>query len=186
MCVPTSLLLPWREAVHCIRYRHAPLARLRVSLTEWDTICGTDRCACYLAHRECDPELCLECQAKQTSVITLTSSARAHQNGTCACAPGNRAVHRRGGANNDLIIEYVGELVYDLTTESREPIAEHRGRNYLFELNNTLSIDGMYVGNNARYIDQDTQNPNCCARVCMVNSEHWIVVEVPQSEVVSP
>ncbi|KAJ7879180.1 hypothetical protein B0H13DRAFT_2543857 [Mycena leptocephala] len=92
-------------------------------------ICSTDRCTCYLAHHECDPELCLKCQAK------------------------------------------VLQGVYDLTTE---PIAEHRGRNYLFELNNMLSINSMYVGNNTRYINQDTQNPNCCARVCMVKSEHWI------------
>lgn len=40
----------------------------------------------------------------------------------------------------------------------------HRGRNYLFELNSTLSVDGTYAGNDARYINHDAQHPNCHAK----------------------
>ncbi|KAJ7868279.1 hypothetical protein B0H13DRAFT_1897184 [Mycena leptocephala] len=137
MCVPTSAIAAEKNC---------------------SAICGTDRCACYLTHHECHPELCLKCQAKcmhyrRTSVITQTFT---HKSGACARTP---AVHRRGGAKNDLII------VYDLTTE---PIAEHRGWNYLFGLNNMLSIDGMYVGNNTRYINQDAEPKLLC------EGEHWI------------
>ncbi|KAF7342541.1 Pre-mRNA splicing factor [Mycena sanguinolenta] len=77
-------------------------------------------------------------------------------------------------AIDDLIIEYVGELIFEATTDSREPISEHRGRNYLFELNPTLSIDGTYAANDARYINHDGERPNCCAKVRMVNGEHRI------------
>ncbi|KAJ6451102.1 hypothetical protein C8R47DRAFT_1204601 [Mycena vitilis] len=47
---------------------------------------------------------------------------------------------------------------------SYRPIAQHRGRNYVFELNNTMSIDSTYVGNDARYISHDAQTSNCAAK----------------------
>ncbi|KAJ7747839.1 hypothetical protein B0H16DRAFT_1850398, partial [Mycena metata] len=155
------------------------------------TICRTERCACYLAHRECDPEICLKCQAKYAylylfpqiifSLITanLCKNAdiqRAKWKKT-KVAPGRWGMGlfiAESAVANDLIIEYVGELIYDLTTESRQPVADHRGRNYLFELNASLSVDGTYVGNDARYINHDARNPNCGAKVRMVNGEHRI------------
>lgn len=30
-----------------------------------DRICGTERCPCRKANRECDPELCVKCKARQ-------------------------------------------------------------------------------------------------------------------------
>jgi hypothetical protein len=55
-------------------------------------------------------------------------------------------------------------FLYFFCCYTSSPIAEHRGRNYLFELNKTLSIDGTYVGNDARYINHDAQSPNCRAK----------------------
>ncbi|KAJ7200847.1 hypothetical protein GGX14DRAFT_524739 [Mycena pura] len=147
-------------------------------------LCRTERCRCFLAHRECDPELCLKCEAKGTAIVhdahaNLCQNAdiqRRHWKAT-------RVGRARWGlglfmledaAVDDLIIEYVGELIFDPTTDSREPIAHHRGRNYLFELNATLSIDGTYAGNNARYINHDARHPNCRAKVRLVNGEHRI------------
>ncbi|KAJ6562723.1 hypothetical protein DFH09DRAFT_1478716 [Mycena vulgaris] len=146
-------------------------------------ICSTERCACYLAHRECDPELCLKCQAK--CVHAVDAKVNLCQNAdiqrgrwkrtTVAPAAWGMGLFMAEAADVDqLIIEYVGELIYDPTTDSREPIAVHRGRNYLFELNSTLSVDGTYAGNAARYINHDARAPNCRARVRMVNGEHRI------------
>ncbi|KAJ7031480.1 SET domain-containing protein [Mycena alexandri] len=144
------------------------------------TICRTERCACFLAHRECDPEICLKCQAKyaycEANLCKNADIQRARWKKT-KVAPGRWGMGlfiAETAVVDDLIIEYVGELIYDPTTDSREPIAEHRGRNYLFELNSTLSIDGTYVGNDARYINHDARNPNCRAKVRMVNGEHRI------------
>ncbi|KAJ6479302.1 hypothetical protein C8R47DRAFT_983573 [Mycena vitilis] len=155
-------------------------------------ICRTKSCACFIANRECDPEVCRKCQANSQ----LTSYPDAQAN-LCRNADIQRAKWKRTkvaparwgmglfiaetAAVGHLIIEYVGELVYDPTTLSREPIAQHRGRNYVFELNNTMSIDSTYVGNDARYINHGAQNSNCAAkgtssavRFCLVNGEHRI------------
>ncbi|KAJ7115589.1 hypothetical protein C8R43DRAFT_1038547 [Mycena crocata] len=140
--------------------------------------CRTDRCACYLAHRECDPEICIKCRAKDSEANICYNADI--QRGNWKRTKVARATYGMGlfiaeAANvDDLIIEYAGELIYDATTDSREPLAEHRKRNYLFELNSTLSIDGLYAGNDARYINHDAVNPNCRAKVCMVNGEHRI------------
>ncbi|KAF7342324.1 Pre-mRNA splicing factor [Mycena venus] len=173
------------------------------SVTKRDVICRTPRCACYLAHRECDPEICKKCQAKCALIllqfilflvaclrVTHLVFCRDAEANICQNADIQRARWKRtkvaparwgkglfmaeDAALDDLIIEYVGEIIYDPTTDSREPIAEHRQRNYLFELNETLSIDGAYVGNDARYINHDAQNFNCYPKVRMVNGEHRI------------
>ncbi|KAJ7865126.1 SET domain-containing protein [Mycena olivaceomarginata] len=140
--------------------------------------CRTQRCACYLAHRECDPELCGKCQVKdaEANICQNADIQRARWKHTkVAPARWGMGLFMSEAADfDDLIIEYIGELIFDPTTDSRDPIAEHRGRNYLFELNKTLSIDGTYVGNDARYINHDAQSPNCRAKVRMVNGEHRI------------
>ncbi|KAJ7484132.1 hypothetical protein FB451DRAFT_1028361 [Mycena latifolia] len=146
--------------------------------------CGTDRCACYLAHRECDPELCVKCLARCVSSLPHASvdlcrnvdiqRGRWKRTTVAPARWGMGLFMAEEAAPDALIIEYVGELIYDPTTDSREPLALHRGRNYLFELNSTLSIDGAYAGNAARYINHDARVPNCRARVRLVNGEHRI------------
>ncbi|KAJ7088459.1 SET domain-containing protein [Mycena belliarum] len=158
--------------------------------------CGTDSCACFLAHRECDPELCLKCQARGALYQLDTSSSLIFNAGADAradvcqntdiqyarwkrttVAPGRWGIGlfmAEVAEPGDLIIEYIGELIYDPTADSREPIAMHRGRNYLFQLNSTLSVDGTYAANAARYINHDARAPSCRARVRMVNGEHRI------------
>ncbi|KAJ7508873.1 hypothetical protein B0H11DRAFT_1703540 [Mycena galericulata] len=160
--------------------------------------CRTNICACYLAHRECDPELCLSCQANTDNFCRTCVDPDAN---ICRNAAIQRMKWKRTKVAparwgrglfmaedvdvDDLIIEYVGELIYEPTTDSREcvvhlnnicrrPIAVHRGRNYLFSLNDTMSVDGTYAANDARYINHDAQNPNCVAKVWMVNGEHRI------------
>ncbi|KAJ6627717.1 hypothetical protein B0H10DRAFT_1869485 [Mycena sp. CBHHK59/15] len=141
-------------------------------------VCRTDRCSCYLAHRECDPELCLKCQAKDSKANLCRNTPLQmgrHKGTVVGPARWGRGLFMTEEANEDeLIIEYVGELIYEPTTDSRELVAAHRGRNYLFQLNDTVSVDGTYVGNNSRYINHDAANPNCKAHVRMVNGEHRI------------
>ncbi|GLB39383.1 putative histone-lysine N-methyltransferase activity [Lyophyllum shimeji] len=74
----------------------------------------------------------------------------------------------------DFILEYTGELLYEVTQICRDFVSRHRGRNYLFQLNPTVSIDGTKAGNESRFINHDRKNANCHACVRLVNGEHRI------------
>ncbi|KAK1227020.1 hypothetical protein PQX77_009982 [Marasmius sp. AFHP31] len=94
-------------------------------------------------------------------------------------------------AEDEFILEYVGELLYEETVLTRErvlfrrslgitdntlssAISTHRHRNYVFTLNETLSIDAERAGNESRYINHDGVRPNCRAGIKLVNGEHRI------------
>ncbi|TFK58718.1 hypothetical protein BDN72DRAFT_743809, partial [Pluteus cervinus] len=62
------------------------------------------------------------------------------------------------------------------TTMNHSHIARHRGRAYLFNLNESLRIDGSYVGNVSRYINHHNGLDNCVANVRLVNGEHRIAM----------
>ncbi|RDB18660.1 Histone-lysine N-methyltransferase EZH1 [Hypsizygus marmoreus] len=78
-------------------------------------------------------------------------------------------------SEKDFIIEYTGELIYDLTTICRDFVSKHRGRTYLFQLNPTVSVDSSKAGNESRFINHaPLENANCHACVRLVNGEHRI------------
>ncbi|KAG6866112.1 hypothetical protein C0991_008420 [Blastosporella zonata] len=52
-------------------------------------------------------------------------------------------------------------------------VSKHRGRNYLFQLNSTFSVDSTKAGNESRFINHDP-DANCHACVRLVNGEHRI------------
>jgi len=83
--------------------------------------------------------------------------------------------------HGDLIGEYVGEIIYEPTVQSREDVAQHRRRNYVFELNETFSLDSSNVGNETRFINHSSTNANCKALVILVNGEHRIGVYATKS-----
>ncbi|KAF8152093.1 hypothetical protein K438DRAFT_1864497 [Mycena galopus ATCC 62051] len=158
--------------------RRWPGCACTVPKAKREATCRTVRCACYLAHRECDPEICGKCQAKDAAAnVCRNADIQRMRWKQTKVAPGRwgRGLFMAEAAEaDDLIIEYVGELIFEATVDSREPISEHHGRNYVFEMDSTLSIDGGYIGNDARYINHDSENPNCVPKVRMVNGEHRI------------
>ncbi|OCB85032.1 SET-domain-containing protein [Sanghuangporus baumii] len=76
----------------------------------------------------------------------------------------DQAVHA-----GELILEYTGEIIYESTVDSRAFFNEFRGRNYVYKLNNTLSIDASKLGNESRFINHDRERVNCCAKYMLVN-----------------
>ncbi|KAJ3567434.1 hypothetical protein NP233_g6368 [Leucocoprinus birnbaumii] len=75
----------------------------------------------------------------------------------------------------DLITEYVGDLIYELTVRSRDAVAAHTNRQYMFKLNSVLTVDGTTTGNESRYINHaPSEKANVQAHVRLVNSEHRI------------
>ncbi|KAH0588004.1 hypothetical protein H2248_006744 [Termitomyces sp. 'cryptogamus'] len=74
---------------------------------------------------------------------------------------------------DDFILEYTGEIVYEITSLCRDFVSRHRKRCYLYTLNPTHTIDSTKAGNESRFINHDS-NPNCYGKIKLVNGEHRI------------
>jgi histone-lysine N-methyltransferase SETD1 len=78
---------------------------------------------------------------------------------------------------NDMVIEYVGEIVRQHVADVREKRYERMGigSSYMFRLDNEYIIDATTRGNLARFINHSC-DPNCCAKVIRVDEEKKVVI----------
>ncbi|KAI6044671.1 hypothetical protein EDC04DRAFT_3106071 [Pisolithus marmoratus] len=178
----------FQNRAHCQRNCHCPskcprrLRGCRCSTGKSGASCATMKCHCVESRRECDPELCLSCGCKDEITTCRNSQIqkgmhKAFEIGRSCWGLGAFLTDSaRGG---DVIAEYVGELIYEPTFDSRGEVATYRGRSYSFKLNSTFTLDASYLGNSSRFINHSsgaiqTRPPNCRAYVRLVNGEHRI------------
>ncbi|KAF9244981.1 SET domain-containing protein [Melanogaster broomeanus] len=202
-CDSSSDCRCFRNKSHCQRNCHCQIECIR----RWQgcrcpkassiMTCVTESCACVEAMRECDPQLCLSCGCNMFTI-------RRDENTTCRNSQVQRAMGKELEVKKsswglgaflvepvkagDLIsssftptidAEYNGELIYEPTVESRGELADHRNRCYVFNLNDTFSLDATYVGNVSRFIDhyadaEQREGVNCQALIRLVNGDHRI------------
>ncbi|THG98885.1 hypothetical protein EW026_g3363 [Hermanssonia centrifuga] len=79
--------------------------------------------------------------------------------------------------DNDPDTEYKGELIFPPTLNTRDKVAKHRGRSYVYALNAEYDNDGSYAGNESRFFNHAKgQKTNCAVTIKVVNGEHRIGV----------
>mmetsp|Transcript_48274 Transcript_48274/g.75394 ORF Transcript_48274/g.75394 Transcript_48274/m.75394 type:complete len:294 (+) Transcript_48274:399-1280(+) len=70
---------------------------------------------------------------------------------------------------NDMVIEYVGEIVRHVIGDIRDDIALEKGKStYMFRLDDDFIVDAMYKGNASRYINHCC-DPNCYCHVVRIS-----------------
>lgn len=78
---------------------------------------------------------------------------------------------------NDMVIEYVGEVVRQQVADHREKVYEKQGNfsTYLFRVDDDLVVDATHKGNIARLMNHCCV-PNCSAKILTLNGQKRIVL----------
>ncbi|KAI9703398.1 MAG: hypothetical protein M1820_005870 [Bogoriella megaspora] len=150
--------------------------------------CKDQRCPCYRLNRECDPDLCGTCGATEIlDPVNMrnpnSTRGKCHNVSIQLSIPkrtllGHSEIHGFGlyageaVRKDELIGEYIGELISREEGDRRGIVAHHLLTDYLFTLTKGQDIDGSIAGNKIRFVNHSKSKTtrNCVPRILLCNT----------------
>lgn len=146
--------------------------------------CSSNACCCFVAQRECDPDLCLECGTCQDEPNKPATKQKCRNDNVtmrrhCQLLVAKSSVEGAGWGiynknslkKDEFIHEYLGEYISQQEGERRGCIYDRKNSSYLFNLTADFAVDASKKGNKTRFINDSKDNPNCRTRIMFVNGD---------------
>jgi len=151
--------------------------------------CKTKMCPCFLASRECDPDLCRSCLDDRLELDPARNSCQnVHlQRGLgkeLYVAPSDIAglgcFLGTPADKNEFIAEYLGEMITHEESESRGRVYDKAKSSYMFNLNEEYIVDAARMGGHIRFANHSSK-PNCQVKILLVNGDYRIGIYANRS-----
>jgi len=167
----------------CEKFCYCPLScRDRFPGCRCKSSCKTSKCSCWLASRECDPDLCENCLDGRLELDPKTNSCQNVQlqrakGKNLYVAPSDIAglgcFIGEPAEKNDFIAEYLGEMITHEECESRGRVYDMAKSSYMFNLNEEYIVDAARMGGFIRFANHSSK-PNCQVKILLVNGDYRI------------
>ncbi|KAL7034916.1 hypothetical protein ACKWTF_008177 [Chironomus riparius] len=122
--------------------------------------CDAKFCRCYAAVRECIVGQC-GCKSNITNEGTFA---------------GFGAFAGEDISKGDFVVEYTGELITQQEADKRGKMYDKCKMSYLFDLSSDYAVDGMFIGNESRFINHSESAPNCLVKTMTVLGDKRIAL----------
>lgn len=162
--------------------------------------CRTKACPCFVAMRECNPDMCVTCGASEAPVLVFNDelkSKSALELGICCNVNILRGLHKKLGVafstthgwgafarerikRGEFIYEYNGALLSQDEAERRGSIYDKMAISFLFDANEDSVVDAVRMGNKSKFANHSSVGQKCLARVMRVGGEHRISIWAKQ------
>ncbi|KAF1785156.1 CXC domain [Phytophthora cactorum] len=162
--------------------------------------CRTKACPCFIAARECNPDLCTTCGASEVPALVFDEDRRnmsALDLGICCNVNILRGQHKKIGVaystthgwgafamepikRGEFIYEYHGALLSQDEAERRGSIYDKMTISFLFDVDDDSVVDAIRKGNKSKFANHSAVNKKCKGKVLTVGGEHRISIWAQQ------
>ncbi|RLN80753.1 hypothetical protein BBJ28_00010247 [Nothophytophthora sp. Chile5] len=162
--------------------------------------CRTKACPCFVAARECNPDLCFTCGASEAPVLLFDakrSNMSALDLGICCNVNILRGLHKKIGVaystthgwgafarepikRGEFIYEYHGALLSQDEAERRGSIYDKMTISFLFDADDDSTVDAIRKGNKSKFANHSAVGQKCKGKVLTVGGEHRISIWAQQ------
>ncbi|KAG7379206.1 Histone-lysine N-methyltransferase ezh1 [Phytophthora pseudosyringae] len=162
--------------------------------------CRTKACPCFVAARECNPDLCITCGASEVPALVFDEERRnmsALDLGICCNVNILRGLHKKMGVaysvthgwgafamepikRGEFIYEYHGALLSQDEAERRGSIYDKMTISFLFDVDDDSVVDAIRKGNKSKFANHSAVDKKCKGKVLTVGGEHRISIWAQQ------